>query len=130
MIILRKKLLKKVLATEAVYEGGIKMKNKMNMETAMNTETAVCILRAFEKCWGVKLNLVEIKRMVLLPTTPEDNDSEIYAICSKHIEPKKDEQMYVAKISRNEDGEIQKILVAVHPPIREAARVWKEEQKK
>ncbi len=106
------------------------MKNKVNMETAMNTETAVCILRAFEKCWGVKLNLVEIKRMVLLPTTPEDNDSEIYAICSKHIEPEKDEQMYVAKISRNEDGEIQKILVAVHPPIREAARVWKEEQKK
>lgn len=95
----------------------------------MDIETAVCICRAFKKCWGITINLIEIKRMVLLPTIPENTISEIYAICSTHIEPEKEEQMYVAKVYRNKENEIEKILVAVHPPIRETARLWKEEKK-
>lgn len=142
MIIIRKKLLEKSCNPKFILKEEMQMRlNKVEVEMRlskgeverekMDKVTSVYISRAFKKCWDVTISLLEIRDMVLLPPLSKKEDStEIYAICSKDIQPEKGERMYVAKVYRNQEAEIEKVLVAIQPPLLEAAREWKEKQEK
>ncbi len=96
----------------------------MKKRKTMGVETANFIQKALFEKKGIFLPFEDIRQMRRIPS---ESNSELYAVC---LLKGKEEVMYVAKVCRRANGSIKKVFVAEHPPIREFAQEYCEEQKK